>query len=153
MTLRLFRASISKRVDLRVNLVPDLPPILADVSQIRQLVLNLLTNAWESLPNREGSIGVNTSRVTIDMEDEELRLAKGTYVRLEVTDTGCGIADDARTRIFDPFYTTKSLGRGLGLAAVQGTVRSLRGAIRIESTPGRGSSFQILLPCGDSRAA
>ena len=146
--LRLFRATLLKNVALTVNLDTTLPPIYADVAHIRQIVMNLLTNAQESLPNQEGSIGVSTSCVTIQPgEGAALEsLSPGEYVRLEVTDTGRGIDEAARLRIFDPFYTTKSLGRGLGLSAVQGIVRSLGGMIRVQSTVGRGSAFEVLIP-------
>jgi len=147
--LRLFKATVLKHVDVTVRLDDRLPPIEADIAQIRQIAMNLLTNAQEALPHRKGSIHVTTSSVAIGPAEPPGAygaLTPGDYVRLEVTDTGCGIPEDVRLKIFDPFYTTKELGRGLGLAAVQGIVRSLRGAIRVQSTPGRGSSFEVLLP-------
>ena len=147
--VRLFKATALRRVELTFHLEHRLPPVLADVAQIRQIVMNLLTNAHEALQNQDGSIRVTTSSVAISREELAVQyevLAPGDYVRLEVSDTGCGIAEEVRLKIFDPFYTTKALGRGLGLSAVQGIVRSLNGSIRVQSTPGRGSSFQILLP-------
>jgi PAS domain S-box-containing protein len=148
-TLGLFRATVSRNVELCVSLSANLPVIRAEFPQVRQVVMNLLTNAWESLPNGSGSIRVTTSCVSIGSGGPAVNsahLAPGDYVRLEVADTGCGIEEKARIRIFDPFYTTKSLGRGLGLAAVQGIVRSLGGAVEVRSAPGQGSTFEILLP-------
>jgi C4-dicarboxylate-specific signal transduction histidine kinase len=147
--LPLIKATVSRNIAFRMNLERKVPPIRADMSHIRQVVMNLLTNACESLPNQEGSVCVNTSAVHIGSADtakDQLRLPPGNYVRLCVTDSGCGIATEVRAKIFDPFYTTKFLGRGLGLAAVQGIVRSLGGAIHIQSTLGRGSTFEVLFP-------
>ena len=148
-TLRLFRATVSKKVDLSVNLASGSASVRADRSQIPQVVMALLTNAWEALGNQSGSIRISTSCVVIRSSnggEDTGKLPPGNYICLEVTDTGCGIPTEALGRIFDPFYTTKSLGRGLGLAAVQGIVRALAGSIDARSTPAYGSSFRVLLP-------
>jgi PAS domain S-box-containing protein len=149
-TLQLIKATISRNITFRTELASRLPSICADGSQIRQVVMNLLTNACESLPNGEGSVSVSTSRASISLQSaaaDEASLPGGDYVRLCVADSGCGIQPDALARIFDPFYTTKFPGRGLGLAAVQGIVRSLGGGIEVESEAGRGSTFKVLFPC------
>jgi PAS domain S-box-containing protein len=148
--LPLIRATVSKNIDFSVSLAPTLPLIRADMSQLRQVVMNLLTNACEALPSQEGTVCVNTSYIRLRPGDARLdqgNLHPGGYVRLCVTDNGCGIPIEMRGKIFDPFYTTKFLGRGLGLAAVQGIVRSLEGAIHVQSSPGKGSTFEVLLPC------
>lgn len=148
-TLPLIKATVSKNVAFQLNLGRKVPPVRADMSQIRQVVMNLLTNACESLPSQEGSVCVTTAAVIIGWENakgDEFKLPPGNYVQLSVTDSGSGIAAEVQTRLFDPFYTTKFLGRGLGLAAVQGIVRSLSGAINVRSTLGQGSTFDVLLP-------
>jgi PAS domain S-box-containing protein len=146
--LSLFKATALKHIDLSCQIAPKLPAVLADIAQIRQLMINLLTNAQEAINNQKGSIRLAASPTTISQEDAVLHGLPegGDYVRVEVTDTGCGIAEEARLRIFDPFYTTKALGRGLGLSAVQGIVRSLGGTIRVRSVVGQGSTFEVLLP-------
>jgi CheY-like chemotaxis protein len=108
--------------------------------------MNLLLNASEALEDREGSITLTTSLVQLDPRSAN-SLQPGDYLRLEVSDTGCGMTEEARAKAFDPFFTTKFLGRGLGLAAVHGIVRSHAGDIHVESTPGLGSTFEVLLPC------
>jgi PAS domain S-box-containing protein len=148
-TLQLIRATASRNVRFCIDLAAKLPPVYADAAQIRQVVMNLLTNACESLPNREGSVCVNTAHVRLDSGDAaqiQTGLPEGDYVRLGVTDDGSGISPGIRAKIFDPFYTTKTIGRGLGLAAVQGIVRSAGGGIRIQSAPGQGSTFEVFLP-------
>ena len=153
--MQLIEATVSRNIKFSVKLASKIPPIRADISHIRQVVLNLLTNACESLDNQEGSICLMTSPVRLgprDVPRDQPDLPDGDYVRLSVSDTGCGITADVRSRIFDPFYTTKFLGRGLGLAAVQGIVRSLGGGIEVQSTPGSGSAFHVLFPCSDADA-
>ena len=147
--LHLFKATAFKHVDVSYSLEDRLPRVKAEIAQIRQILMNLLTNAQEALQNKRGSIRVTTSSVTIAQVEgaaKQRMLTPGDYVRLEVTDTGCGIAKEVRLKIFDPFYTTKGLGRGLGLSAVQGIVRTLGGIIRVHSTLRRGATFEVLLP-------
>jgi signal transduction histidine kinase len=153
-TLQLIRATASRNIRFSVDLARKIGAVRGDVSQLRQVVMNLLTNACESLPNQQGSVSVSTSSVTIEsarIAKDRLRLPPGEYVRLCVTDSGSGIPVEFRSKIFDPFFTTKLPGRGLGLAAVQGIVRSLGGVIDVESTTGRGSTFEVLLPCAQAK--
>jgi two-component system cell cycle sensor histidine kinase/response regulator CckA len=127
----------------------------ANPAQIRQVVMNLLTNASEAIGERDGVILVTTARMTIGMDARvtgAANLPKGDYLKLEVSDTGAGMTPEVRTRIFDPFFTTKSTGHGLGLAAVQGIVRGHFGAINVASSLGQGTRFQVLLPCIDQPA-
>jgi signal transduction histidine kinase/CheY-like chemotaxis protein len=147
----LVRATIPKLVDLEFDLAPSLPAIEADVSQIQQVVMNLVINAAESIVGRPGRVLVRTGTQSLD--EREIRnhalpdeLTPGSYVWLEVQDTGCGMDADTQAKIFDPFFTTKFTGRGLGLAAVSGIVRGHHGAIRVYSAPGRGSMFRVLFP-------
>jgi PAS domain S-box-containing protein len=129
-----------------------LPLIDGDLTQVRQVVLNLLINAAEALTDPEGRITVRTGQTRLDRPFLEATLLKddlfeGLYVSLEVTDTGCGMSPETQLRIFDPFFSTKFTGRGLGLAAVFGIIRSHRGTIKVTSAPGRGSTFQVFFPC------
>ena len=147
--LHLLKSSVSKRAVFHTHLDPRLPVVEASVTQIRQVVLNLIMNASEALEDREGTITVTTAPVHIgpkSMGELEPGLPEGDYVRLAVTDTGCGMTEEVQARAFDPFYSTKFLGRGLGLASVQGILRSHGGAINVLSTPGMGSTFEVLLP-------
>jgi PAS domain S-box-containing protein len=147
----LARSSIPKTAFLRVNLAPGLPEIAADAAQLRQLFMTLVINAAEAIGEREGVIAVATGTVEADrayLADAEYgaELAEGTYVFLEVSDTGCGMDGPTRARIFEPFFTTKFHGRGLGLAAALGIVRGHRGALRVESELGHGATFRVLFP-------
>jgi CheY-like chemotaxis protein len=148
--LELLKVSISKHAVLKTELEAGLPVVMGNAAQIRQIVMNLVINASEALGGRAGVIRVSTSR-TIRADDPApagaAPLPDGEYLRLEVSDTGCGMSDDEKGRIFDPFFTTKFAGRGLGLAVVQAIVREHRGSIRFTSVPGQGTTFQILLPC------
>jgi len=150
----LIAASVSKKAVLKYNLAPDLPTIEADATQLRQVFMNLITNASEALGENSGTITVTTGVMDCDRDylrgtylDEEL--PEGLYVFSEVSDTGCGMDGETRTRIFDPFFTTKFTGRGLGLAAVLGIVRGHRGAIRVYSEPDKGTTFKILFPVSE----
>jgi nitrogen-specific signal transduction histidine kinase/CheY-like chemotaxis protein len=148
---RLVSVMISKKAVLRLDLAADLPPIEGDPAQIRQVVVNLLTNASDALGDRGGEIQVTTGTRQVRNGEwasafPDRTLPPGTYVFLEVRDTGCGMERSTMDRIFDPFFTTKFTGRGLGLAAVQGIIRGHEGALCVESEPGRGAAFRILLP-------
>jgi len=147
----LLKVSISKKTRLNLKLGNDLPPLRGDATQIRQVVMNLVINASESLGEQNGivtiSSGVSHCRrdslaeayIADDLED-------GLFVWLEVSDTGCGMDPATQRRIFEPFFTTKFTGRGLGLSAVLGIVRSHHGALWVESESGKGSRFRVLLP-------
>ncbi len=157
---RLLHSSVSKRVELNVELGDDLPAIEADASQLQQVVMNLVMNAAEAIEGGSGSVRVRTSACELDpaVEDNLMvpgssgTLPAGRYVVLEVTDTGTGMSPETKARIFDPFFTTKFTGRGLGLAMVIGIVRSHRGAMRVDSAPGRGTCFQVFFPTCESVA-
>jgi two-component system cell cycle sensor histidine kinase/response regulator CckA len=141
--------SLPKGVQVKVE-IGALPSIETDLEQMRQAVVDLVTNAVEAVGQTGGIVEVRADAAEIREESLDHNGARpmdpGRYVLLEVTDTGCGMDAETRTKIFDPFFSTKSTGRGLGLAAVQGFVRSNRGAIEIDSAPGRGTRFRILLP-------
>jgi PAS domain S-box-containing protein len=152
-TLKLLKVSISKHATLRTDLYPDLPPVLGSAAQFRQVVMNLIINASEAIGETDGVIHVATSLVIGETgAAEEAAPAAARYVRLEVSDTGCGVPESVRSRIFDPFFSTKFAGRGMGLAVVQSIVRDHGGAITLISEPGRGTTFEIVLPC-ESEAA
>jgi PAS domain S-box-containing protein len=147
----LLKTAISKKAILNLNLERGLPPIEADPSQIRQIVMNLIINASEAIGDRSGVVTVSVGATRCDEEylsRTELRetLAPGLYLHLEVADTGCGIGEETRLRIFEPFFSTKFTGRGLGLAAVLGIVRAHKGALKVYSEPGKGTTFKILFP-------
>ena len=139
--ITLLHGSIPRNVELRLNLAEELPDVEADPSQIQQVVMNLLINAAEAIGKNPGAINVRTFTQTIGNEH-----ISGAHVCLEVRDTGCGIDTATMTKIFDPFFTTKFTGRGLGLAAVTGIIRSHKGAIHVQSSPGSGSLFQVFFP-------
>jgi two-component system cell cycle sensor histidine kinase/response regulator CckA len=154
--LELLKVSISKRAVLRMDLGDNLPDVQGNAAQIRQLVMNLIINASEAIGEKEGMITVTTARVSGDLNlasNGVMALKVDEYVRLEVSDTGCGMTEAFKVKIFDPFFSTKFAGRGLGLAVVQGVVRAHGGAIRLMSAPGGGTTFQIFLPCTPQRAA
>ncbi len=143
--------SVSKKALLRYNFAGNLPAVDADATQLRQIVMNLMINASESLGDKGGVIAVSTGTRECDMSyllacflGEKLQ--PGMYVYLDVTDTGAGMDRATLNRIFDPFFSTKFTGRGLGLTAVLGIIRGHHGAIRVDSEPGRGTSFRVLFP-------
>ncbi len=147
----LFRASVPRQIDLEFNCDPDLPSIVGDTAQFHQILVNLITNAAEAIGEHKGFIRVGThaAEITAEMLREfyfQENCEPGAYVCLEVADNGCGMDADQFARVFDPFYTTKSMGRGLGLAAILGIVRGHRGAIHVESNPGKGTTFRLYFP-------
>jgi PAS domain S-box-containing protein len=150
----LLEVSLPKKVALKLDLTPGLPVIKADSNQIRQIVLNLVINAAEAIENQPGLVTIHTGfleahQVDLSQLQWHDELPEGPYAYLEVSDTGCGMTQDVLERIFDPFFTTKFTGRGLGLAALQGIIRSHRGAIGVHSEPAKGSTFRILFPRAD----
>jgi PAS domain S-box-containing protein len=149
--LDLLSVSVSKRAAFMTQLAPNLPAVQANVVQIRRLVMNLVINASQAIGDRDGVIHVATRYASRAM-DVSKRLAEGDYLELEVSDTGCGMSEEMQSKVFDPFFTTKSAGHGLGLAVVQGVVRDLGGTIHLSSELGKGTTFQILLPCVESPA-
>ncbi len=149
--LHMLEVSITKKAILRLNLHRPLPPVEADATQLRQIIMNLVINASEAVGEKSGVIAISSGCMECDrnyLKDVWLdeNLSAGMYVYLEIADTGCGMDKNTMSKIFDPFFTTKFTGRGLGMAAVLGIVRGHKGAIKIYSEPGKGSSFKILLP-------
>jgi PAS domain S-box-containing protein len=147
----LLQVSISKAAVLKFGLTPRLPPVRADASQLRQVVMNLVINASEAVGDKGGVITLSTGVVRADrdyLRDALLDpdLPAGDYVALVVSDDGPGMTEEVRAKIFDPFFTTKFTGRGLGLAAVQGIVRGHKGALKVSSESGRGTTFTVLFP-------
>lgn len=144
-------AAIPPVAKLTMDLCPDLPPIEGEATQLRQLVMNLVSNSGEALSPNGGRITVRTGRSSVDSDYlgstlPPNNLSPGDYVFLEVSDNGEGISPEVQKRIFEPFYTTRFPGRGLGLAAVMGIARRHRGAIRVDSQIGHGTTVRLLLP-------
>jgi two-component system, cell cycle sensor histidine kinase and response regulator CckA len=153
----LLGASISKKARVTYELAPDLPAVQADVPQMRQVIMNLITNASDALVDRAGTIRVRTGSEFVGDTLENLygpvAIAPGQYAFLEVKDDGAGMSEETRARLFEPFFTTKFTGRGLGLSAVQGIVRGHGGAIALSTALGTGTTVKVLLPCTDTPAA
>jgi PAS domain S-box-containing protein len=157
-TTSLLHLSLARRARLNLDLAPALPAVDADTSQIRQIVMNLVLNASEALVEGRGEITVRTRAVAADpalfakcvLTPE---LPAGKYVVLEVEDNGCGMPDSVISRVFEPFYTTKFTGRGLGLAAVLGIVRGHHGALQVLSRIGQGTTFRVYFPASAAPAA
>ena len=162
----LLRTGISKQATLAWELSSTLPAVSADPTQIRQIVMNLITNASDALGEAAGTITLRTGVTRLeDLDDQHFGVplegegppdpGKGPYVYLEIGDTGSGMTTDTLGRIFDPFFSTKFTGRGLGLAAVMGIVRSHHGLIRVRTAPGEGTAFRVLFPsvAGTARKA
>lgn len=161
-TAQMLQISISKKAILRFRLENGLPPVEVDATQIRQVIMNLVINASEAIGDRSGVISLSTGLTRVDrayfggtLMDADL--PEGDYVYLEVSDTGCGMSAETQAKIFDPFFTTKFTGRGLGLAAVLGIVRGHKGAMKVYSEVGRGTTFKLLFPAvsgaGETMAA
>jgi len=147
----LLGSATTSAVPMVLSLAPDLPTILADEAQIQQVVMNLVTNAAESIEVQPGFIKITTGAHWCDktclsssLLDE--RTEPGQYVFLEVEDNGCGMSKETLQRLFDPFFTTKFPGRGLGMSAVMGIIRTHNGALFVESEPGKGTTFRALFP-------
>lgn len=150
-TSRLLQASISKRCCLELELASSVPHCKGDTSQLRQVVMNLVINASEALHERSGTIRVSVNARRIEATNQELdftgmRIDTGDYVVLRVADDGCGMDSKTASKLFDPFFSTKFSGRGLGMSTVLGIIRGHGGAIQVASAPNLGSTFTVLLP-------
>jgi len=155
----LLSVSTSKKAMLSCDFSDDLPSVMADATQVRQVVMNLITNASEAIGDQSGTVGLRTGFVDCDEDyfadavDDSEPHAPGRYAFVEVSDTGKGMDTETQSRIFDPFFSTKFAGRGLGLAAVLGIVRGHKGALKVSSQVGRGTTFRVLLPAQAVRPA
>lgn len=150
-TKSLLQISMRNNAELQLQLDPEISRVLADPTQIQQILMNLVLNATEALGDQSGVISIRTGQVFLDHSvgnsgAGQQPLPAGNYTWFEVSDTGSGISREALPRIFDPFFTTKFTGRGLGLAAVLGIVRSHKGGIEVISEMGQGARFRVLLP-------
>jgi len=152
----LLEISISKKARLVYQIRDKLPFVDGDAAQLRQVVMNLITNASDAMNDKPGTITLSTSVIECDSEylstcyvGEDL--LPGKYVCVGVQDTGCGMDAETQARIFDPFFTTKVTGRGLGLAAVLGIVRAHKGALRVYSELGKGTDFNVIFPCSSNQ--
>jgi two-component system cell cycle sensor histidine kinase/response regulator CckA len=146
--LELLKVSVPKQLAVETDLGKHLPPLRAIPAQIRQVVMNLFHNAAEAIGDRNGLIRVSTSKVTLGPASVSEGMPEGDYLQLEVSDTGRGMSPEVQARVFDPFFTTKPSGNhGLGLTGVRGIVQHLHGTILLASAPGKGTTFQVLLPC------
>ncbi|QXE89018.1 hybrid sensor histidine kinase/response regulator [Geomonas subterranea] len=152
--VHLLEVSVSKKCRLVLELAEELPPVQADSTQLRQIVMNLVINASEAIGDRGGTITIRSGYRHFDHQFlksawSERELAEGDFLFLQVEDDGCGMDEATLARIFDPFFTTKFTGRGLGMSAVLGIIRGHRGAIKVESRPGHGTTFTVVLPASE----
>jgi nitrogen-specific signal transduction histidine kinase len=149
---QLLEISVSKKAVVKYELAANLPAVEADATQLPQVVMNLIVNASEAIGEKSGVIGISTGVMECDGDHEKNAfissedIAEGVYVYVEVSDTGCGMDGETKGKIFDPFFTTKFTGRGLGLATVLGIARAHRGAIELDSEPGKGTTVKVLFP-------
>lgn len=155
---KMLEIAVSMKGSLQYDLASDLPKTEADAGQIRQVIMNFVINASEAFDENRGVISISTSTFRVD-DDHPIvgvcgeSLPPGRYVCLSVADTGCGMDRATLNKVFDPFYTTKSNGRGLGLATVRGIIRAHRGALLVTSERGKGSTFRVFLLAANDSAA
>ncbi|MFH1279259.1 MAG: PAS domain S-box protein [Candidatus Eisenbacteria bacterium] len=149
-TLGLLRGTLPATIEIRRRIDTRCPPVLANPTEIQQVVINLCTNASHAMKKNGGVLGLRVRARAIQegTEAASLGLPSGSYVELDVTDSGCGMDEATRERIFDPYFTTKPVGEGtgMGLSTVHGIVAGLGGGIRVRSRPGRGSVFRVFFP-------
>jgi CheY-like chemotaxis protein len=154
-----FKSAMSENVSFGLDLTEDIPLISADPEQIQRLIMNMIVNACEAIGKNAGTVilstGVNNSYddpLSIGLrriDDPEEKPGAGRFVYIEISDTGCGMNEETVKVLTDPFFTTKFMGRGLGMSEVQGIVRTHKGAIFVKSEPGRGTTIRILFPVSE----
>ena len=149
-SLSFLRASISQNVEIRRNISANLHTVNGDPTQIHQIIMNLVTNAYHAMKNTGGALDVGLEEVNLDSDFVKTRpgLVPGTYQKLTVSDTGHGMTQETLKRIFDPYFTTKEVGQGtgLGLIVVDGIIREYGGNITVTSAPEQGTTFEVYLP-------
>lgn len=153
--LRLLRSSIPTTIEFQTDIDPKCGIVMADPTQIHQVIMNLATNAYHAMENTGGHLSVTLHAIEINPNPITLGdLAPGQYARIRVCDTGCGIKKEILDKVFDPYFTTKekNKGTGLGLSVVQGIVKSFQGDIRIHSEPGKGTEVRVYLPISKQHA-
>ena len=155
-SLKMLRASIPATVEIHDNIQEGLPSVLADPSQIQQIIMNLCTNAGQVMESEGGTLTftMDLTELGAAMDTQTGRIPEGRYVRIQVRDTGLGIPPENLERIFDPFFTTKGVGEGtgLGLAVVHGIVQDQHGGVFVESEEGKGTVFSVYLPASEVAA-
>ncbi len=149
--IKMLRTTTNQNIEIRSDISPEIPSITGDANQIRQIVMNLIINASEAIGEKHGEVFVSLTTVEIMTEQQEndhngKAIPPGWYVCLEVTDNGCGMDEETLRRIFEPFYTTKFSGRGLGMAAVLGIITAHSGVLQVCSQTGHGTTFKVYLP-------
>lgn len=148
--LKLLRSSIPTTIEIKQNINPDCATVLADPTEIHQLIMNFCTNAYHAMRETGGELIVSLQPIELHEKDirEKIRLKPGSYLMLEIADSGVGMTNEIQDRIFEPYFTTKGKGEGtgLGMAVVHGIVTRLHGDISVYSEPGQGTSFKIYLP-------
>jgi signal transduction histidine kinase len=154
----LFRTAVPRTVSIDMSLSAVIPDIMGDVAQIQQVVMNLITNAAESIEAQNGLITISTGLQSCDqacLSDSRLeeKPEPGRFAYLEVSDNGTGMSEQIQQRIFDPFFTTKFTGRGLGMSAVLGIIKGHSGALFLDSLPGRGTTIRVIFPVADEEVA
>ncbi|QWV97989.1 response regulator [Geomonas nitrogeniifigens] len=147
----MLQPGFKKKVSLRYQLEPGVPLIKGDQGQVQQIIMNLVVNAVEAIGDRKGTVAISLARHTVPpgQAGHDVfgnAIAPGSYVCLEVSDDGCGMSEETRQRIFEPFFSTKFTGRGLGMSATMGIIRSHNGALQLSSVLGEGSRFRIFFP-------
>jgi len=155
-TTRLLKVTLPPQVDLVMDIKPDTPPVMADATQIEQVLLNLCTNAIYAIGRRKGTIRVELDYSLRHRNDSGERRSglRGQHIKLTVSDTGAGMSEDVLQRVFEPFFTTKPVGQGtgLGLSVVHGIMRAHQGSVRVQSVPGQGSAFTLYFPFNSEAA-
>jgi PAS domain S-box-containing protein len=148
--LHLVRATAGRTITFEASIAPDVPPILAESTQVHQVIMNLCTNATQAIGQAPGRVRIRAERALLGggIADGTIGLLPGTYAHLTVEDTGPGMNEATLERIFDPFFTTKEAGKGtgLGLAIVHGIMKNHQGGIAVRSTPGVGTTFTLYFP-------
>ncbi len=147
--VKLMRAAIPSNIEVLTRIDSECRPVFADATQIHQMVMNLMTNAYHAVGEEEGILKVALDEIRItEAKSTDGDLGQGYYLRLKVSDTGVGMSPELAKKVFDPFFTTKNKGKGtgMGLAVVHGIITNMGGAIRVKSVPGKGSEFRVYLP-------